>query len=201
MRMEADKVNQNKCFIDSRICGLHFQSIHIDAPTRPPVILILEVDFMPAATWREWRGEKICYPSHKTTFVCLPGPSKPLTRLGSAQRQWSLSSLPLSPSFYPPLPLPHRSLLFCSSSFASTMQTFSGLSAPPLLRQLWAQNLLIQTAVAAHRGTTQQTEFNAEINATLLKADFFFTPSPLNTRLASSQPALVPTLCYANGDK
>lgn len=126
-------------------------------PPPPPVTLLLEEDFMPLAARRESSlEEEICYPSHKTTFVCLPGPSKPLTRLGSTQRQQSLSSLPLSPSL-PPL----HSLPFCSSSFASTMQTFSGLSAPPLLRELQHKTSLCrQTAVAhtyTHRGTNQHT--------------------------------------------
>jgi len=74
--------------------------------TPPPDILILEQDFMPPAACGESRLEgKICYPSHKTTFVCLPEPSKPLTRLGSAQWQQTLCSLALSPSlFYSHIP-------------------------------------------------------------------------------------------------
>lgn len=48
-------------------------------------------------------GKEIGYPSHKT-FVCLPGPSEPLTRLGSTQRQQDLSSCLLLFSSLSPLP-------------------------------------------------------------------------------------------------
>lgn len=66
--------------------------------------------FMPPGCFKSG-GKKICYPSHKTAFVCLPGPSKPLTRLGSTQWQQSLSSLPLSPSLPPPLFFPSHFVL------------------------------------------------------------------------------------------
>lgn len=49
--------------------------------------------------------KEIGYPSHKT-FVCLPGPSEPLTRLGSTQRQQDFSSLLMSLALFIPLSPP-----------------------------------------------------------------------------------------------
>lgn len=69
-------------------------------------------------------------PSHKTAFVSPPGPSQPLTRLGSAQRR-----RPPAPTHSPyPTPPPVSLPTILQGSFSATMQTFSRLSAPPLLR-------------------------------------------------------------------
>lgn len=148
---------------------------------------------MPLAAWKESSlEEKICYPSHKTTFVCLPGPSKPLTRLGSTQWQQSLSSLPLSPSLFSPL----RSLPFCSSSFASTMQTFSGLSAPPLLRELQHKTSLCgQTAGAHTHINTQKCKLTQKLKYS--RQRLTLSVSHMFALLAFSRPAL----CRANREK
>lgn len=101
-------------------------------------------------------GGKICYPSHKTTFVCLPVPSKPLTRLGEHTMATAPSLLSLSVSF----PTLLYSLPFCSSSFASTMQTFRGLSAPPLLGELQHKTSLcgqVSSGTRIRGGTNRQT--------------------------------------------
>lgn len=124
----------------------------------PTAILILEEDFLPLAAWRESNvEEKICYPSHKTTFVCLPGPSKPLTRLGSAQWQQSLSSLPLSPSLFSPVFPPILFELICQ--YNADIQWFVCTSSP---KGTSTQNLLMQ---ADSNGIhTQKTHAEAQIN-------------------------------------
>lgn len=115
--------------------------------------------FMPPGCFKSG-GKKICYPSHKTAFVCLPGPSKPLTRLGSTQWQQSLSSLPLSPSL-PPLPFFPPILFSLICQYNADIQWFVCTSSP---EGTSAQNLLMQadssgahTHTHVHRSRNQHT--------------------------------------------
>lgn len=135
-------------------------------------------------------GKEIRHPSNKTTFVCLPVPSKPLTRLGSAQRQQSLVPLPLPLSLFPRYSLP-----FCSSSFASTMQTFSGLSAPPFLRET-VQNprTLTDGHVSIHRSANEQKKSTRLCQ----RQNFCHTQVCSDTQCACFQPASV---CCINTER
>lgn len=151
-----------------RIWGFHFQ---LDAPPPTSYSHIGRGLYAPGCSKRiKSGGKKICYPSHKKTFVCLPGSSKPLTRLGSTQRQQSLSSLSLSPSLFSPQPFPPILFeLICQ--YNADIQWFVCTSSP---EGTSAQNLLMQadrSGTHTHKHTPKH-KINAKINAFTPKADF-----------------------------
>lgn len=105
--MEAEKVNQNKCFIDSRICGLHFQSIHIDAP-HPPTSYSHIGSRLYARGYLERMEEKKNVLSISQNNICLPARAfKTINEI----RERTKATVPLLPpsvsfSLSPPPPLP-----------------------------------------------------------------------------------------------
>lgn len=102
---------------------------------------------MPLAAWREssLEGGKICYPSHKTTFVCLPVPSKPLTRLGEHTMATAPSLLSLCLLPHPPVFPPILFQLICQ--YNADIQRFVCTSSP---RGAPAQNLLMRASQQWH---------------------------------------------------
>lgn len=134
----------------------------------------MEEDFLPRAARRKSSLEekKICYPSHKPAFVCLPGPSKPLTRLGKR----TMAAVPLLP--------PSVFLLFAPAVF------------PPILFELICQhNADIQRFVctSSPRGTSAQTPPLVRFSAQKKVAR-------AHTH-ACSQPALMLSVCRTNREK
>lgn len=108
--------------------------------------------YAPAA-WREssLEGGKNML-SISQNNICLPAsPFKTINKIRGAHN----GNSPLSPlsSLSVSFPTLLYSLPFCSSSFASTMQTFRGLSAPPLLGELQHKTSLCgQVSSGTRRG-------------------------------------------------
>lgn len=93
--------------------------------------------------------------------ICLPARAfKTINKI----REHTMATVPLLPpsvsfSFFPTYSLP-----FCSSSFASTMQTFSGLSAPPLLGELQHKTSLCRQTAVAHTHTERHKSTHRSVN-------------------------------------
>lgn len=141
--------------------------------------------------------------------ICLPARAfKTINKI----RERTMATVPLLPPslclllFFSPLYFPP----FCSSSFASTMQTFSGLSAPPLLRERQQKTSLCRQTAMTHIYTKthmQRQQINTQehkLTQTLIHScqrqtfTFAYTHTPLS---ACNQPALVLNMCRANGEK
>lgn len=114
---------------------------------------------MPLAAWRESSLEEKNMLSISQNNICLPAsPFRTINKI----REHTMATGPLpSPSAPPRLP-PLYPLSFCSCSFASTMQTFRGLSAPPLLGELQHKTSLCRQAAEARTHT--HTRGEAQIN-------------------------------------
>lgn len=86
--------------------------------------------------------------------ICLPARAfKTINKI----REHTMATVPLlPPSVSLSAPPALFSLPFCSRSFASTMQTFSGLSAPPLLRELQHKTSSCRQTAVAHTHTHAQ---------------------------------------------
>lgn len=136
--------------------------------------------------------------------ICLPARAfKTINKI----REHTMATVPLlPPSVSLSAPPSLFSLPFCSRSFASTMQTFSGLSAPPLLRELQHKTSSCRQTAVAHTHThtytevetnTQERKLTQKINIFTPEAGFLclsLTHTRTHSPLPFSQPA---SLCAA----
>lgn len=99
-----------------------------------------------------WRKKNMLSISQNS--ICLPARAfKTINKI----REHTMATVPLlPPSVSLSAPPSLFSLPFCSRSFASTMQTFSGLSAPPLLRELQHKTSSCRQTAVAHTHTHAQ---------------------------------------------